>query len=737
MDLGRIAEVTRSIATPLDLELALTRTCEAVAAVRADVCCMVHRVVPGGYRLLATAGTVPRGAPRVVHGGATVAAAESPGPILVSDLSRDRRAGADDAWLTDAGLVSYLGVPIGGGAGVVAVLGAACPRSSPLAPDERDAVVYLALHAGIAARNARVFAESERRRRATEAVAELGQTLVESLDLATVGRRIADAVCTLLGAPASALYDVDPVSGDYRLVAVSGGAGPTWTDLLPADTGLIGLAVRNHATVAVPDVLDDARVAYTPSIRARVESNEHQPVLAVPLMVKHEPVGALAVGDRRGRSFDAEQLRLARVFANHAAVALENARLYDEAERRRQEAERARLDAETANRLKDDFLATLSHELRTPLTAMLAWVRLLERGGVKASTTAQALEAIERNVKLQARLIDDLLDISRIASGKLSVAFQIVDLVEVVTTSVDSLRPDAESKGLVLEGIHAADVPTVTGDTERLQQIVRNLVDNAIKFTPSGGRISVRVESRGAEATITVADTGEGLAPEELPYVFDRFRQGDSTITRRHRGLGLGLAIVRDLVELHGGTVSAESDGLGLGSRFTVRLPVTTCPEAGASGRTTEPTATREAAPAHLLDGVRILVVEDEPDSQAVLHTVVEASGAESRVAGSGREALQILASYQPDMLLCDIGLPGEDGYQLMRTLRGRGVVVPAIALSAYASNEDRRQALAAGYQRHLAKPVDPDDLVRAIREVMDAGSAPTSRSSGTPPPTS
>lgn len=720
-DLGRVADVTRSIATTLELEVALTRTCSALATVRADCCGTVHDVVAGGYRLVAAAGAVPRGAPAIVRGGVTAAAGASAGAVLLSDLRLDPRAGADDAWLTAAGLVSYFGVPVDGGAGVVAVLGTACPASSPLTPEERDAVECLALHAGIAARNARLFAESERRRRATEAVAELGQTLVESLDLATVGRRIADAVCMLLGAPASALYDVDPGSGDYRLVAVSGGAGRTWTDVLPTGTGLVGLAVQNRVTVAVPDVLDDERVAYTAAVRARVEANENQPVLAVPLIVKHEPIGALAVGDRRGRRFDGEQLRLAAVFANHAAVALENARLYDEAERRRQEAERARRDAETANRLKDDFLATLSHELRTPLTAMLAWVRLLRTGAVNASTTTTALEAIERNVRLQARLIDDLLDISRIASGKLGMTFQTVDLVEVVTASVESLRPDAESKGLRFEVSHAAEVPPVIGDIERLQQIVRNLAGNAIKFTPPGGHIAVRVAPHGTQATITVADTGEGLSPDELPHVFDRFRQGDSAITRRHGGLGLGLAIVRDLVELHGGTVSAESGGPGQGSRFTVRLPLSGGPVTEVSGPMSGPAAARRAAPAHLLDGVRILLVEDDADSQTVLRAVFEATGAESRVAGSARDALQIVASYRPDMLLCDIGLPGEDGYQLMRRLREQGVVVPAIALTAYASDEDRRQALAAGYQRHLAKPVDPDDLVRAVREVMDA----------------
>jgi signal transduction histidine kinase len=722
LEFRRLAELTRSIGATLDLHVALERACEALALVRDDVCWTVHAAAGDGYHLVARAGARVAAPPPISRHGLTAAVAARATALLVPDLRLDPRGCEEATWLMEAGIDSYFGVPILDGTAVVGVLAGACAATAALTPEERGLVEFFAAQAGIAARNAGLFAESENRRAAAEALAELGQTLVESLDLATVGRRIADAVCTLLRAPASALYDLDPVTGDYRQIAISGGAGQTWTSVLPAGTGLIGLAVVSGTTVAVPDVLADARIRYTPDLRARVEFNPNQPVLAVPLVVKQAPVGALAVADRRGRRFDADELRLARVFANQAAVALDNARLYDEAERRRQEAEHAQGEAETANRLKDDFLATLSHELRTPLTTMLAWVRLLLRRSLDPAATARGLQAIERNVKLQARLIDDLLDISRIGSGKLAIQLQILDLAELVRSSIDALRPDAESKEIRLDVGREPLVPRVLGDPERLQQVVRNLVENAVKFTPPGGRVAVRVESCDADAVITVTDTGQGIRPDHLANVFDRFRQGDSTITRRHGGLGLGLAIVRDLVELHGGTVTAESAGSGRESCFVVRLPAATGAATGA--RTGSPPAAQDADSSPLLAGVRILLVEDEPDSRAVLHTVLQESRAESRVAASAPEALKILEAFAPAVLVCDIGLPGEDGYQLMRALRAQGVGVPAIALTAYAGSEDRRRALAAGYQRHVPKPVDPDDLVRAIRDVIDADRA-------------
>jgi PAS domain S-box-containing protein len=390
----------------------------------------------------------------------------------------------------------------------------------------------------------------------------------------------------------------------------------------------------------------------------------------------------------------------------------------------------ARAEAEAANQLKDEFLATLSHELRTPLTAILGWAKLLADGQVAGEKTADAFAAIYRNARSQAQLVDDLLDVSRIITGKLRIEVAPVNLGAVVEAAAAVVRPASASKGVGLYVNLDAEAPTVNGDPARLQQVVWNLLSNAVKFTPPGGRVEARVSRAGSQIEVAISDTGQGIEPEFLPYVFERFRQADMGTTRRHGGLGLGLAIVRHLVELHGGTVMAESEGEGKGSTFTMRLPVRavrdteqtpTCVEKAAL-----PGGAFDASAAiSRLEGVKVLVVDDEPDARRLLTEVLERSGAEVLTAASAVEALEMLQAWRPHVLLSDIGMPDGDGYELIQRVRElpeeRGGRTPAAALTAYAGPFDRARALSEGFQLHVAKPVEPAELTAVVASLARA----------------
>jgi signal transduction histidine kinase/ActR/RegA family two-component response regulator len=384
----------------------------------------------------------------------------------------------------------------------------------------------------------------------------------------------------------------------------------------------------------------------------------------------------------------------------------------------------ARAEAEAANRVKDEFLSTLSHELRTPLTSIIGWTSLMRAGQVKGEVKAQALETIERNARIQSRLIDDLLDLSRIISGKLLLDTRDVELAAVVSDSIDVVRPAANAKGIRLTYECEPGAKPVAGDPARLQQVAWNLLSNAVKFTPEGGEVTVRLTREDARVRLAVSDTGKGIAPEFLPHVFDRFRQADSATTRAYGGLGLGLAIVRHLVELHGGTAQADSGGEGRGSTFSVTFPLaqaTACecaPSAAAAAADG-----RDAGRVEGLAGVRVLVVDDELDTRKLISAVIAQSGAEVTACASAGEALETLKTWRPHILMSDIGMPGEDGYALIRQVRAlpaeRGGRTPAAALTAYARDEDRTRALAAGYQLHLAKPFSPGDLIAAVSDLQ------------------
>jgi signal transduction histidine kinase/CheY-like chemotaxis protein len=389
--------------------------------------------------------------------------------------------------------------------------------------------------------------------------------------------------------------------------------------------------------------------------------------------------------------------------------------------RAQEEAEEARKQAEAANRAKDIFLATLSHELRTPLTAVLGWARILRTMKIDEEMKQHGLQIIERNAESQNQLIQDLLDVSRIITGKLRLDVRPVELVSIIESALDSVRQAIEAKTIELDVDFGTGTDVVRGDPDRLQQVVWNLLSNAIKFTSKGGSIGVRLEHQGSDVQIKVSDTGQGISPEFLPHVFERFRQEDGSTTRAHGGLGLGLAVVRHLVEQHGGTVSAESAGEQLGSTFTVNLPIIAVNErtVEAESKAGEVAVQAQLDSSELLKGVHVLVVDDQVDARDLLSLVLTHAGAEATIADSSATALEMLMQHRFDVLVSDIGMPDEDGFTLISRIRalstGEGGSIPAIALTAYATEEDRKRVLAAGFREHLPKPVEPAELIATV----------------------
>jgi PAS domain S-box-containing protein len=380
-------------------------------------------------------------------------------------------------------------------------------------------------------------------------------------------------------------------------------------------------------------------------------------------------------------------------------------------------AQAARAEADSANGIKDEFLATLSHELRTPLTSILGWSHLLATGNLDKQQTARAIETIARNARAQGRLIDDLLDISRIMTGKLSLDVRAVKLAPLIQAVVDDVLPAAEARNIHLKVDLDSDIEPIFGDADRLQQIVWNLLTNAIKFTPKAGDVQVRLEQNESHVVITVNDSGQGIEPKLLPHIFERFRQADSSNTRSNGGLGLGLSIVRQLVELHRGTVAAESSGEKTGTTFRVMLPLTRLNHDATVAEKSEPKGGLNSPTGqHSLNGLRILIVDDEPDSRDLVAAILVRVGAEVVCAASANEALDQMERQRFDVLISDIGMPGMNGYELISRVRQltqeRGGRIPAAALTAYAGTEDRKRALAAGYDMHIAKPFEATDLM-------------------------
>ena len=486
--------------------------------------------------------------------------------------------------------------------------------------------------------------------------------------------------------------------------------------------------MRENKPYVVNNVFTDERV--TEKDLAAYEQTAIQAVICVPLHKNGRFAACMAVHQRVPRVWKSEEVELVAFVANRFWESIERARIINSLHEALSREQQARHSAESANKIKDEFLATISHELRTPLNAILGWTSLLRSGKMPPDASARAIETVERNARAQAQLIDDLLDISRIISGKLRLDVTKVDLGRIILAALESVRPAAEAKGIRLQTLIDPDAGPVSGDAGRLQQVFWNLLNNAVKFTPKEGRVQVRLERVNSHVEISVTDTGIGIAREFVPYVFDRFRQADQAPTREQGGLGLGLSIVRQIVEMHGGTVSVESEGEGKGSTFSVLLPrLPAIPRHRDDAKEREHPKVSDDAFVSIdcapeLDGLRILVVDDEADARDLLREVLEMCGSEVETTSTVAEALDTFRRGHFDVVISDIGMPSEDGYALIEKVRSltdaEGGRTPAIALTAYARVEDRIKALKAGYQAHLPKPVEPVELAAVVASLAN-----------------
>ena len=555
--------------------------------------------------------------------------------------------------------------------------------------------------------------ESEAKYRALAArmtrLYELSAALSEAITIDSVAKVIvrqgkavvgASAGCVAMTASEGRQFETLYADGYARLAVES------W-HRFAAEPGLCATAVaETNAPVFVESV--DAWQRLYPRSGALAADGGFESAAVLPLLSEGVTIGVLSFHFTAPVNFTDEYTALLRSVAQHCAQALDRARLYEAAQR-------ARADAESANRAKDDFLSTLSHELRTPLNAMLGWASMLRGGTLDSDKRTRALDAIFSNATRQARLIEDLLDVSRIVAGRTSLDREEVAIADTLRAAVDAIMPSAENNGvrLQLEPVGAA---AVAADPRRLEQVFLNLIANAVKFTPSGGRVTVDATIGEAHIDVRVSDTGPGIDPAFLPNVFDRFRQGDASASRRVGGLGLGLFIARRLVEAHGGTIAAASDGVGRGAVFTVTLPILRHP---ARPRASTPRGEPAPAAAPQLAGIRVLLVDDEPDALEMMSSALETCGASVTTAASAHQALESLARERFDVLLSDIAMPDGDGYELIRGVRrlapSPAARIPAAAVTAFASDDDRRRAIAAGYHAHLAKPVPPAVLAETV----------------------
>jgi PAS domain S-box-containing protein len=557
--------------------------------------------------------------------------------------------------------------------------------------------------------------------RLLEKVAKLAQTLGTARDLQVIFGGLKEFA--LMSVPCDGLFVslYDPIR-DVRIACYGWGDGKEIdaSELPPMPVNFTGpnsRAVRTNQVIITNDyqteTLGHPAVLVGPDNGLRPQSS-----LAAPMAVMGRIVGTIEVQTYQKAAYSPEHVTAMRMAANLTAVAIENVRLLERESN-------ARANAEESNRLKDEFLATVSHELRTPLTAILGWSRMLETGTLAPDMADRAIETIGRNARSQAQIIDDILDVSRIITGKLYLELHPIEIAPVLEAAINVVRPTAEAKGIQIEVDFEPEPAAVPGDINRLQQVFWNLLSNAIKFTPAGGKVFVRLRHVNSGVEITVADTGQGINPDFLPYVFDRFRQADSTSTRQHGGLGLGLAIARHLVEIHGGSISASSAGPDQGALFTVKLPLV--------GSITEtpvivPEVNHEEEAANLrrlksqqqLAGLHVLLVDDDQDTLDLLSAALTQRSAEVTAVSSAAAAFESIQSFRPDVLISDIAMPGEDGYRFIERVLALKIVpeIPAIAITAYAKQEDKERALAAGYQRYLSKPVELGEFIAAVAEL-------------------
>ncbi len=575
----------------------------------------------------------------------------------------------------------------------------------------------------------------EEETRILELLNRTGATLASKLDLHGLVQAVTDAATQLSGAQFGAFfYTVREVGGEaLSLYALSGAPREAFEQLgHPRPTPIFGPTFRGEGVIRIGDVHKDPRYGQMGPHHGMPPG--HLPVtsyLAVPVIARSgEVLGGLFFGHAESDVFTERSERLIVGIAAQAAVAIDNARLYEDAKRaaderaRLLEAERAaRMEIERVSLLKDEFLATLSHELRTPLNAVLGWSEMLLSRAEDEGDTRRGLETIARNARAQAQLIDDLLDMNRIVSGKLRLDVQRIELAAVVEGALDSVRPSADAKSIRIRTTIDPNAGPVLGDPNRLQQVVWNLLANAVKFTPKGGKIDVVVQRVNSHIEISVHDSGMGISADFLPHLFERFRQADSSITRKFGGLGLGLSIVKRLVELHGGSVRADSAGDGEGATFVVSLPLRAVRDVASSREhPTSPRSPQVRAPDVSLAGLKVLVIDDERDARELVQFVLSEASAEVLVAASAEEGLALVKTDRPDVIVSDIGMPERDGYQLIRDVRSLapsdGGRTPAIALTAFARSEDRTRAMLAGYQVHISKPIEPCELVATVKSL-------------------
>jgi PAS domain S-box-containing protein len=660
-------------------------------------------------------------------------------PIVVEDVEKEPLLASRLDMLRQEGVRSLLAVPIRIHGIISGTITFYYKRPEEFSDADIKVVSALANLAASAITTAELYEEQSRLREEAQRaqahssfLSEASAILSSSLDYEVTLKNVAR-----LAVPHFADWCViDLLGADQHInrlvVAHSGPAGESLLHELqerypydPNQSSGVANVLRTGQSELYSDITDDLldSVARNQEHLYMLRQFRLRSAMCVPMLARNRAIGAITfASSKEERQYDSSDLQLAEDLARRAALAVDNARLY-------RQAQQARTEAEVASRIKDEFLATISHELRTPLNAILGWVGVMRRDGLDNETLVRAIEIIERNARSQSQLIEDLLDVSRIITGKLRLDVRPVELRPIVEAAVDVMRPSADAKGVKLQVVLDSKPGLVSGDPNRLQQVIWNLLSNAVKFTPKGGKVQVRLERINSHVEITVSDTGQGINAKFLPYVFDRFRQADSSYTRRYGGLGLGLAIVRHLVDLHGGAVEVHSPGEGQGATFKVKLPLMIThgispsqSQALESGQETRADAAEFECPPSRV-GLNVLVVEDDPDSREMVKLLLEDCGAKVRAAGSAAEAFAAFQESEPDLLLSDIEMPEEDGYSLIRRVRSlapdQGGLVTAIALTAHARLEDRLRALAAGFQAHVTKPVSADELLIVIASIL------------------
>ena len=643
-------------------------------------------------------------APPPADGGLVAGCATARRGLLANDYPRSRYALPA---VVERGVRHAMAQPLVIRERLQGVLVVSRQEEAPFDAEDFAAFAGLAVQAAVALDNARFFLEARLHQREAEVLADLARSINAAKDTSTILQRVVEGAlelcaCDLTGVAlreaARGAIVMQNRAGAYRL--------PPERFLIEPGEGAGGLVLESRRPFRSAGMAQEPR--FSQDYRRRIEQEGIVATLVVPIVLEDRLEGLLYVHRRAPRPFTDRTESVLLQLAEYAAIAIHNMQaLAHEHE--------MRAEAEAASRMKDEFLATLSHELRSPLQPLLNWVYLLRSSHTDPTGADRALDAIERSTKTLGQLIEDLLDVSRIVTGKLRLQTRAVRPAAVVRAAIEAVEPATLAKAVTLETQIEPDLPMLLGDPDRLQQVLWNLLSNSIKFTPKGGRITVTVARAHSAVVLTVADTGVGIKPEFLPHVFERFRQAESSTNRGYGGLGLGLAIVRHLVELHGGSVEVHSEGEGRGATFSVHLPV-------AAVRPAEhaPAATSARRPLEQdLGGLRLLVVDDEADAREVMRFMLERAGARVRIADSAAQAIDAIREEPPDLMISDVGMPGEDGYVLVRRLRamenGPRRRLPVVALTAYASEEDTRRALGAGFDAHLSKPVDPTRLMEVV----------------------